>query len=308
MTPNQRGALFMALGMGGFAVEDTFIKLAAARLPPGQILLTLGLGGMLVFWAVARRKGLSLLSRRALHPAVVGRNLCEMGGTFGYVLAVAFSPLTTATAVFQAAPLATTMGAALFLGEPVGWRRWAAILAGFLGVLIVVRPGAEGFAPASLFALVAVVGLSGRDLFTRRIPAGTDTVLLTGWGFTAVGVVGAAQLAVTGGAVAPTPVEWSWLAVALVAGAVGYWWLTEATRIGEIAAIMPFRYTRLLFALILGMAVFGERPDLWAVVGMAVIVASGLYAFARERVRAREAARASLLAAQGLEGAQTAIR
>ena len=108
--------------------------------------------------------------------------------------------------------------------------------------------------------------------------------------------------------VAPAPVEWAWLAGALAAGGVGYWWLTESTRIGEIVAIMPFRYSRLLFALILGMVVFAERPDFWAAVGMALIVASGLYAFARERARAHAAARASLTATQGLEGAQTPIR
>ncbi len=287
MTPTQRGTLYMVLGMAAFAVEDALIKVVARHLPPGQILLMLGGGGGLLFGALAWARGLSPLSRQALHPAVLGRNAAEMVGTFGYVLAIAFSPLTTATAIFQAMPLAVTMGAALFLGERVGWRRWLAIAAGFGGVLIVVRPGAEGFVPASTFALLGVVGLAARDLFTRRVPPATDSVLLTAWGFAAVAVVGAAQLAVSGGAGAPSPIEWAWLGSALLVGAVGYWLLTESTRLAELSAIMPFRYSRLLFALLIGVVAFGERPDAWTLVGSAVIVGSGLYAFARERARAR---------------------
>lgn len=276
----------MVLGMGCFAVEDACIKVVARHLPVGQILLVLGLGGGLLFGALAWARGESPLSRRALHPAVLGRNLAEMIGTFGYVLAVAFSPLTTATAIFQAMPLAVTMGAALFLGERVGWRRWLAIAAGFLGVMIVVRPGAEGFAPASLLALLGVVALAARDLVTRAVPRDTGSMLLTAWGFGAVALVGAAQLAVTGGAAVPSSVEWAWLATALLSGTVGYWLLTESTRLGELSAVMPFRYVRLLFALMIGAIVFGERPDAWTVLGSTVIVGSGLYAFARERARA----------------------
>lgn len=287
MTPEQRGALYMVLGMAGFAIEDALIKLSAERLPPGQILLMLGLGGALLFGALARARGVRVMTRAAFHPAVLGRNLAEMVGTCGYVLAVALSPLTTATAIFQVMPLVTTMGAALFLGEAVGWRRWLAIVAGFVGVMMVVRPGGDGFVPASLLALIAVVGLSARDLFTRRIPRETDSMLLTCWGFLAVGLVGVAQLAVTRGAVAPSALGWSLLCGALVAGAAGYWWLTESTRLAELSAVMPFRYVRLLFALVLGMAIFGERPDAWTLAGSAVIVGSGLYAFARERARNR---------------------
>ena len=292
MTPNGRGALYMVLGMAGFAVEDALVKVIATRLPPGEILVVLGFCGAALFASVARARGVRVLTRAALQPALLGRNVAEMVGTFGYVLAVAFSPLTTATAIFQATPLATTMGAALFLGEAVGWRRWLAIVAGFGGVLLVVRPGAEGFAPASLIAVVAAFGLSARDLFTRRISRSTDSMLLTTWGFFAVGLVGVAQLAVSGGGAWPDGVEWAWLAAAVVAGSVGYWFLTESTRLGDLAAVMPFRYARLLFALFLGVAVFGERPDALALLGMAVIVASGLYAFGRERARARAEAQA----------------
>jgi drug/metabolite transporter (DMT)-like permease len=287
MTANQRGIVLMVGGMAGFAVEDMFIKLLAARLPVGEILLALGISGALVFGLEARRRGLRFWAPQFFHPAVLGRNLSEMLGTFGYVLAIALSPLTTATAIFQATPLAVTMGAALFLGEQVGWRRWVAILVGFSGVMMVVRPGSEAFVPASAFALLAVVGLGGRDLFTRGIPQTIDSMLLVAWGFAAVGLVGAVELAVTGGAVVPTWSESAWFLGALVTGAVGYWALTEAMRAGEISVITPFRYTRLLFALLVGITVFSERPDGWTLGGALLIVGSGIYSLLRERQRAR---------------------
>lgn len=289
LSPNQRGIALMTVGMAGFALEDMFIKLLAQRLPTGQILVMLGAAGALLFGAVARRRGLRFWSRGALHPAVLGRNLAEMIGTFGFVLAIALSPLTTTTAIFQATPLAVTLGAALFLEEKVGWRRWTAIAVGFGGVMLVVRPGSEAFVPASLWAIVAVVGLGGRDLFTRRIPRGIDSMLLVAWGFAAVGLVGIAELAVTGGAVVPAPRESLWFASALAVGATGYWALTESMRAGEISVITPFRYFRLLFALLIGVAVFAERPDLWTLLGALLIVGSGLYSLLRERARARAA-------------------
>lgn len=290
LNPNQRGIALMTLGMAGFALEDMFIKLIAAHLPTGQIMLVIGLAGAGVFGAVAWRRGQRFWSREALHPAVIGRNLSETVGSFGFVLAIAYSPLTTATAIFQATPLAVTMGAALFLGERVGWRRWSAIGVGFAGVLLVVRPGSEAFVPASLFGVLAVVGLASRDLFTRRVPRSIDSLLLVGWGFLAVAVIGVVQLAATGGAVIPTGAEAAWLLGALGTGAAGYWALTEAMRAGEISVITPFRYSRLLFALLIALLVFGERPDAWTLFGAALIVGSGLYSLLRERHRARAAA------------------
>jgi drug/metabolite transporter (DMT)-like permease len=290
LTPNQRGIVLMTLGMAGFAVEDMFIKLMSRHLPVGQILLSLGVAGGLLFGSIALRRGWRLWSPELLHPAVLGRNLSEMVGTFGFVLALALAPLTTATAIFQATPLAVTMGAALFLGEPVGWRRWTAIGIGFGGVMLVVRPGSEAFVPASLWALLAVAGLGARDIFTRRIARTIDSMLLVAWGFVAVALVGAGQLAVSGGAALPNGPEGAWLLGALVAGSAGYWALTESMRAGDISTITPFRYFRLLFALLIGVIVFAEKPDALTLAGAALIVASGLYSLLRERARARAAA------------------
>lgn len=281
---NLRGIVLMSVSMAGFAIEDMFIKLAAASLPTGQILLFLGLSGTVFFIALGRARGApGLWSPAAQHPAVALRNLGELIGTAGFVTAIALAPLTTATAVFQALPLAVTLGAALFLGEHVGWRRWGAIAIGFAGMLVVIRPGLDGFEPTALWAVLGVAGLALRDVATRRIPPVIHTLQLAGWGLIAVAVLGAGMLAFSGGAVWPDGRSATFLAGAMVAGFLSYWALTEASRLGEVGAITPFRYLRLLFALIVGAAVFGERPDALTYAGAALIIGSGLYTIARER-------------------------
>lgn len=285
--PNLRGILLMVVAMCGFAIEDMFVKWAASDLPTGQILLMLGVLGTPVFALMARAEGARLISRDFFHPAILWRNFGEMAGTFGFITALALTPLTTATAIFQASPLVVTMGAALFLGETVGWRRWTAIGVGFVGVLIIIRPGLDGFQLASLWSVLAVIGLSLRDIATRRIPSHIGTAQVAAWGFVAVALLGAMMLAVTGGAHLPSMAQAGYIAGALAFGVGAYWAVTQAMRLGEVSVITPFRYTRLVAALIIGITVFGERPDLLTLFGAALIIGSGLYTFARERLRKR---------------------
>ena len=285
--PNLRGILLMVVAMCGFAIEDMFVKWAASDLPTGQILLMLGVLGTPVFALMARAEGARLISRDFFHPAILWRNFGEMAGTFGFITALALTPLTTATAIFQASPLVVTMGAALFLGETVGWRRWTAIGVGFVGVLIIIRPGLDGFQLASLWSVLAVIGLSLRDIATRRIPSHIGTAQVAAWGFVAVALLGAMMLTVTGGAHLPSMAQAGYIAGALAFGVGAYWAVTQAMRLGEVSVITPFRYTRLVAALIIGITVFGERPDLLTLFGAALIIGSGLYTFARERLRKR---------------------
>ncbi|MEP3437073.1 MAG: DMT family transporter [Hoeflea sp.] len=287
---NMRGIMLMVLGMLGFAAEDMFIKLAASGLPVGQILLVLGFVGALIFSIFARFNGTNLLSKGFFHPAVLLRNLTEMVGGVCFVTALTLIPLATATTILQATPLLVTMGAALVLGEAVGWRRWTAILVGFLGVLLVIRPGLEGFEPEVLWAVAGVAGLAIRDLASRKVPKSISSLQLSAWGFFSVGVSGIALLAIDGGAVMPTVRETTYLAGALAVGVLAYWALTEATRIGEISVVTPFRYSRLVFSMIVGMLVFGEFPDLYTLAGACIIIATGLYTIMRERKRRREQA------------------
>jgi len=287
MTANLRGILLLTLSMAAFAVEDAMIKLASGGLPAGQILLMIGVVGAPVFALWGKALGQPVFSRDVLDGPLWLRNLFEVIGTLGFVTALTLIPLSTASAILQAAPIGVTAGAALFFGETVGWRRWTAVLVGFAGVIVILRPGLDGFDVNALWAVLGVVGLSARDLATRRMRASLPTMVVATWGFVAVAALGAVMLAVSGDAVVPDRRSLWYVAGALSVGIGAYWCIIEATRAGEMSAIQPFRYSRLVFALILAVLVFGERPDIQTLIGAALIIGSGLYTFARERTLSR---------------------
>ncbi|MFU8897619.1 EamA-like transporter family protein [Roseinatronobacter thiooxidans] len=283
MSDNLRGAVLMALAMAGFALEDMFIKLLADALPVGQVLLFLGLGGAVLFGLIAHRKGQQVLSPALLTRAILLRNLAELIGTVGFVLGFVLASLATASAILQAAPLFVTLGAVVFLGEKVGWRRWTAIVVGFLGVLLIVRPGMAGFEPASLFAVIGVIGLAGRDLATRVVPRTVSSYQISSWAFAMLVPAGLFLMVVMQQPpVLPDAAQTLKLSAALGIGVLAYYAIVAAMRVGELSFVTPFRYTRMLFALIVAVLVFGERPDALTLVGAAIIVAAGLFTLWRE--------------------------
>lgn len=281
---NYKGMGWMTLAMLGFALADTFIKLTLGALPVGQVIAIFGFGGALIFGGWAAAKGERVVDPSLFTGPFVFRLAAEVVGTMCFIIALASIDLSLLSAIIQANPLLVTLGAALFLGASVGWRRWVAILVGLMGVLIIVRPGLDGFDVNSLWALGAAVGLTGRDLATRAISRDVSTLLLAAWGFAAAGVAGLLLLAVTGGATLPDGVLTLQLTGALIFAMVAYYAVTAAMRIGDIAAVTPFRYTRLVFALVLAFFVFDERPDMWTLIGAAIVIATGLYTLWRERV------------------------
>ncbi len=293
---NIRGAALMVAAMAGFALEDTFIKTLALDLPVGQILIFLGVGGALIFSLLALLRRDRLFSRDLLDRWVILRNTGELIGTIGFVTAIALTPLSSASAILQATPLAVTLGAALFMHEQVGWRRWSAILVGFSGVLLIIRPGLEGFDAASLFAVQGVIGLAIRDLATRAVPRAISSMQLSTYAFATLVPAGAVLLAIGPAALAvPNSEHWTAFAAALAFGVTAYYAIVAAMRMGDISVIAPFRYSRLIFAMLIGVVHFGERPDALTLTGAALIVGSGLYTIEREsrlRRHARRAARA----------------
>lgn len=278
---NMRGAALMTGAMAFFALEDMFVKRAATQLPVGEVLMLFGFGGMIAFMVLALRAGQSLW-----HPAVASRLMglkagFEIMGRIGYTLGIALTPLSNASSILQATPLVVVAGAALFFRERVGPRRWAAIGIGFLGVLVILRPGLEGFVPAALWTVMGLLGFAGRDLATRAAPKVLTNFQLGIYGFAALIPSGAIILAVTGGVRAPEAATLAQIGGAVVFGVTAYWALTAAMRIGEVSVVTPFRYTRLIFALILGVLAFGEHPDSFTLAGAALIVASGVYTLLR---------------------------
>jgi drug/metabolite transporter (DMT)-like permease len=285
---NLRGALIMVLSMLGFAIEDMFIKLLADDLPVGQIIGMLGLGGALTFAIVLRVQKVRLFTPEMISGPVILRGIGELVGTMGFVTAIALTPISSASAILQATPLVVTLGAALFLGEDVGWRRWSAILVGFCGVLLIIRPGMEGFDWLSLFALQGVLGLAIRDLATRRVPRETSSMQLSFLAFLVLIPTGAIlMLVVQTPAINPGPTNWVILISAILFGVISYYGIVAAMRTGEISFVTPFRYTRMIFALVVGIIVFDERPDALTLIGSAIIVGSGIYTVWRERKRSQ---------------------
>jgi len=281
---NFRGALLMVLAMFGFAIEDSFIKMMGDALPVGQILTMLGIGGSAVFAVVILAQTRALFERAMLAGPVLTRAIGEIAGTVCFISAIVFTPLSTASAILQATPLVVTLGAALFLGESVGWRRWAAISVGFMGVLMIIRPGLEGFSPLSLFALGGVFGLALRDISTRKISASLSTMQLSFLGFLVLIPAGYVMLLVTGQSLAPMDLRLTSLMFASIAiGVFAYHGIVAAMRVGEVSFVTPFRYSRLIFAMIIGVSFFDEQPDGYTLLGGAIIVASGIYTVWRER-------------------------
>ncbi|MDR5651268.1 DMT family transporter [Ruixingdingia sedimenti] len=290
---NLRGAMLMVISMAGFALEDLAIKILARTMPPGQIIVLLGLCGALGFSLLARAQRAPVFSPAFLARPVVLRNLGEMVGTMAMVMALALVPLSLASAILQGLPLMVTLGAALFLGEQVGWRRWTAIAFGFAGMLLILRPFGAGFDPNALWAVVTVVALAMRDVATRRVVRGTSSVQLAVWGFAAIVPAGVVMTAMQGGPVMPTAAGIGLIAVTVGFGMAAYWCLTSANRLGDIAFIAPFRYSRLIFAIALGVLVLHEDLDAPMLAGAGLIIGSGLYSLWRERRRTLSSARAS---------------
>lgn len=281
---NLRGAALMVLAMLLFALEDMLIKLLAVDLPIGQIVGMLGVGSAVLLAILLKIQRQALFTAALFTPAIMLRAIGELVGTIGFVTAIALIPLSTASAILQATPLFVTLGAALFLQEAVGWRRWTAIIVGFMGVMLIIRPGLEGFSWLSLFAVQGVIGLGIRDLATRRVPPETSSLQLSFWAFLVLIPAAAIMMWFNDTTlITPPPSTVFYLGAALLIGIFAYYCIVAAMRVGEISFVTPFRYSRILFALVIGISIFGERPDALTLLGAAIIVASGLYTLWRER-------------------------
>lgn len=273
---NLRGIAWMVAAMAAFAVEDACVKAVARQWPIGQVLLLFGLGGMLAFAAFPRGDGARLLHPAARSRPMLVRAVFEFVGRLFYVLAIGLTPLSSATAILQATPVLVVLGGSLYFGERVGWLRWLAVIAGLAGVLIVLRPAATDFSMLSVLTVIGMVGFAGRDLASRAVPKVLQTRHLGFYGFATVLVAGGAYALWDGRPpVMPSVSSAMTLAAAVTSGVLAYACLMNAMRTGDIATVTPFRYTRLMFGLGLGVGVFGEQIDTPMLLGCGVILLSG---------------------------------
>jgi drug/metabolite transporter (DMT)-like permease len=293
---NLRGAAFMVLAMFCFALLDTTIKLLSDSMSVGQALalISIGILALLLGWSVIKR--IPLWQPEYRNPRVILRSLSEVVGTCLISLALSLVPLTTASAVIQATPLVVAMGAGLFLGQSIGWRRWIAIIVGFGGVLLIIRPGLEGFNPATLLAVAGMLALASRDLLTRALTVTLSGVQLGIHAFAFVLPASLVLMVVQGQPlVALDAGSWTLVLAGAFIGVSSYLSIIAATRYGNAGVISSFRYSRMIFALVIGFVVFSERPDAATLIGAAIIITSGIFTLWRE-ARMRRAS----LAAQAL--------
>ena len=286
MVDNLRGSLFMILAMACFSIEDAFIKAAASSVHLGEILFLFGLFGTAFFVLLTKRRGLKIFHPAILCRAMLLRVIFEVMGRLFFSISLILIPLSTLSAILQATPLIVVMGAAFFFGEIVGWRRWSAIFIGLFGVLLIIRPGLEGFQAASLFAVLGTIGFAGRDLATRAAPKVLSNVQLGVYGFFILMPIGIALLLFSDdylGIALPSKVASLQISGTIVFGIAAYHALTIAMRMGEISVVTPFRYTRLVFALLIGVTIFGERPDALTLLGSAIVISGGIYTLLRNK-------------------------
>lgn len=285
LSDNSRGALLMAISMAGFTFNDTLTKSIIGELSVGQVMFIRGAMTTLLVYVVARRLGALDHIRNILQPLIIIRIVFEIVAAIAFLSALGQVPLANASAILQSLPLAVTLGAALFLGEPVGWRRWTAICVGFLGVLVIIKPGPEGFTIASLYVVISVITAAGRDLVTRKIDAKISSLTVTLFTAASISVAGLLLTPLYGGWQPVSGKALATLAVASVFLFAGYQAVIMAMRTGDISFIAPFRYTSLLWAVLLGFAFFDEVPDRYMFIGAMIVIGSGLYTFYREHKR-----------------------
>jgi drug/metabolite transporter (DMT)-like permease len=287
-TDNPRGIVAMLSSMALFVGNDAIMKFVSGSVPLVQAIFIRGALVTLLLVAVAGAQGKLRYVHTLADRNVVARGVLEAVGSYAYLVSLMYIPLAIALGINMATPLVVLPFAVLLLNEQVRWRRWSALAVGFVGVLLIVQPGPDGVDWWVLLALAGTVVLALRDVTTRRIPVAIPSILVTTF-CGAILTLSSGALVLYQGWQAIGPGQLAGLAAAAVMVGGGMHLLVVGTRIGEASVIAGFRYTALLWGVILGYAIWGDLPGPVAWAGIALIVGSGLYAAHRERVRLLEA-------------------
>lgn len=277
MSDNLRAAIYMNIAMLAFTLNDTCMKAVTQSMPLFQAITLRGVisAGALIAMAIASG-AIRHLPDRAGWRALSLRSVAEVGGTVFFLGALMHMPLANLSAIMQSMPLAVTLAAALVFGDRVSLPQILAIGLGLLGVLMIIRPGHDGFGIWSVMGLASVACVVVRDIATRSMPLSLPSLTVSVAAAVSVLLLGLVGMAITGW----TPVDLREALLILGAGSnlvVGYIFVVKMMRIGSIAVIAPMRYMALLWAILLGWLVFGSFPDAWTLTGSAIVVATGLF-------------------------------
>ena len=284
MSVNLKSIILMIIAMGCLTLTDLLIKISSQTLPIGQVMISYGLGSLIVFWVLLRIKGESIRLSPLTNPTVIFRNIGDLIALNGMFLALVYVPLSTIGAVIQTVPILVTAAAALFLGEQVGMRRVSAIFVGFLGTLLIIQPGATTFDITAILVLIAAVGMAIRDIATKLVRENLSTLLLSFYSCFLFIISGSVLLILKGEASLPDLDNIVTVAAMIATGSMGFFFMTEAVRLGEMSVVSPFRYTRLLFSIAAGILFLGEQVNTSMILGSALTILSGLYIWRREIV------------------------
>ena len=285
MTDNTKGVIFILVSMFGFVVNDTLMKSLFITFPLVEIIFLRALFCLLPLFIAIKIQRVAILNySRASWSLMLLRGFAEVMATLTFLNALKHLPLPNVTAIIQILPLTVTMAAALFLNERVGLKRWTAIVIGFIGVMIVIKPGTEGFSSYSYYAVLSVIFVTMREIVTRKIPAEVPAIMITFITALSVGITATICLPfITLKALDTT--AFMLVGSAGMAIFVGYFFSIKSMRIGEISFVSQFRYTAMIWAVLLGYFVFNDIPAQNTIIGALIIVASGLYAFHRKRLK-----------------------
>ena len=283
LSDNMKGAILMMCSMAAYTFNDACIKLIGPEMPIFQLMFLRGVTTTILIYLMARSFGKIRLNLPSRDWATIAfRTACEISTAYFFITALMHMPIANVTAILQVLPLTVTLGGALFFREVVGWRRLLAILAGFTGMLLIVRPGPDGFDVFGLYALAAVASITARDLATRRMSP--DVPSMTVMMATSTGITMFSAIA---------SLSETWVPITsgdamLLGGAAlfiigGYFFSVAVMRVGEVGFVAPFRYTSLVWALILGFVLFGDWPDGLTLFGACIVVSTGVFTLIRER-------------------------
>ena len=290
LTDNVFGAILMAVSMLSFISNDALMKFLFQTISVEQGIFMRGLVSVPLLALIAYlRKSLFVRIDWRNWRVILTRAFAELAATMAFLTALSNMPLANITAILQALPLTVTMFAAIFFGEQVGWRRWSAILAGFIGVLIIIRPSDDGFNEYAVLAIVAVACVTVRDAITRRLDRSVPSLFVAFISAIPIFIYGGVATATTGWTVVSGTMI-GIVVVAAIAITCGYLFAVMAMRNGEISFVAPFRYTGMIWAILFGFLLFGDLPDAATILGTMIVIGMGVYAFHRERIRQRASA------------------